>query len=68
MTHTRAGFFGSQKCRTNLYAFGSQCKCCDDSASVGDASGGNYGNRDRICDLGYERERSSERFLGWEQE
>ncbi len=57
MMNAGTGFFTSQKSRADLYALGSQSKGCDDSASIGDASSGNHGDRNGVCDLRYERER-----------
>ena len=68
MMRARTGFFGSQKSRTDLHPLGPQSKSCDDSASIGDTSGGNHGDRDGVCDLRHERESSGERLLGGAQE
>ena len=68
MMHACTGFFGGEKSGADLYALGSQSKGCDDSASIGDTSGGDHGDRNGVCDLRYERERSGERFFGGAQE
>src|SRR5258705_13511157 len=41
----------------------SQSESRDDSASIGDTTCGNYGNRDGISHLGHKRKGSSERCL-----
>src|ERR1700733_6753251 len=67
MMHISPGFFKSQKSRADLYALGTEGKRGDHSASIGDPSGGNHGDRDGVYDLRDKGERPREGRLGGAQ-
>src|SRR5580700_9088407 len=68
MKRTRTRIFTRQKGRAHLYAFGSKRKGSNDSTRIANASGGHYGCRNSVYYLRCQRESSSKRILGGQQE